>query len=70
MRIALTLEKLDLQRGGAEVATYRLIRELAERGHQVDILTTESVVDLPAACRLHPIRGDARRQFQRGFIQL
>jgi UDP-glucose:(heptosyl)LPS alpha-1,3-glucosyltransferase len=55
MRIALTLEKLDLKRGGAEVATYRLLQELAERGHQVDILTTASAIDLPAACRIRPI---------------
>ena len=48
MRIAITLEKLDLSRGGAEVATLRMIRELAERGHEVHVFTTSANVELPA----------------------
>ena len=47
MRIAITLEKLDLSRGGAEVATLRMIRELAGRGHEVHVLTTAANVELP-----------------------
>jgi UDP-glucose:(heptosyl)LPS alpha-1,3-glucosyltransferase len=47
MRLAVTLEKLDLTRGGAEVATLRLIRELAARGHEVHVLTTAATVELP-----------------------
>ena len=48
MRIAITLEKLDLTRGGAEAASLRMIRELAERGHEVHVLTTAANVELPA----------------------
>jgi UDP-glucose:(heptosyl)LPS alpha-1,3-glucosyltransferase len=55
MRFALTLEKLDLQRGGAEVATYRLLRELSERGHEVDLFTTGCAVELPPRCRLQTV---------------
>jgi len=47
MRIAITLEKLDLTRGGAEVATLRMIRELAARGHEVHVLTTAATMELP-----------------------
>ena len=47
MRIAITLEKLDLTRGGAEAATLRMIRELAVRGHEVHVLTTAAPVELP-----------------------
>ncbi len=55
MRFAITLEKLDPQRGGAEVATCRLLRELSERGHQVDIFTTASAIDLPPRCQIIPV---------------
>jgi UDP-glucose:(heptosyl)LPS alpha-1,3-glucosyltransferase len=56
MRIALSLEKLDPARGGAEVATCRLIQELAQRGHEVHILTTGSAIELPAGARLCLLR--------------
>jgi UDP-glucose:(heptosyl)LPS alpha-1,3-glucosyltransferase len=56
MRIALSLEKLDPARGGAEVATWRLIQELVKRGHEVHILTTGSALELPAGARLCLLR--------------
>jgi UDP-glucose:(heptosyl)LPS alpha-1,3-glucosyltransferase len=56
MRIALSLEKLDPARGGAEVATCRLIQELVTRGHEVHILTTGSAVEPPAGARLCLLR--------------
>ena len=55
MRLALTLEKLDLTRGGAEAATLRMIRELAERGHEVDVLTTAAMMELPRGVRVKTI---------------
>lgn len=58
MRLAITLEKLDLSRGGAEVATLRMIRELAGRGHEVHVLTTAANVELPAnvSVKIIPLR--------------
>lgn len=56
MRFAITLEKLDPQRGGAEVATCRLLRELSERGHRIDILTTACAIDLPPHCQVRPVQ--------------
>src|SRR5437870_10760800 len=56
MRIAITLEKFDLRRGGAEVATLRLVNELAVRGHQVHILTTAVDVELPPGTRTHLVQ--------------
>jgi len=51
MRIAITIPRLDPTRGGAEVATLRLIEELAQRGHQVDVLSCSCTVPLPAGGR-------------------
>jgi UDP-glucose:(heptosyl)LPS alpha-1,3-glucosyltransferase len=52
MRIAVTIEELDPARGGAEGATVRLIRGLAERGHEVHVLTRRCAVELPATIHL------------------
>jgi UDP-glucose:(heptosyl)LPS alpha-1,3-glucosyltransferase len=57
MRIAVTIEELDPRRGGAEVATVRLIRELCERGHEVHVLTRRCAVPVPAT--IHIISGNS-----------
>lgn len=57
MRIAVTIEELDPQRGGAEGATVRLIRGLAERGHEVHVLTRRCAIELPATIQL--VGGDS-----------
>ena len=56
MRIALTLEKLDPNRGGAEVATCRLVRELSQRGHEVHLFTTAVAIELPPGVQVHLLR--------------
>ncbi len=57
MRIAVTIEELDPRRGGAEGATVRLIRGLAERGHEVHVLTRRCAVDVPA--KVHLVGGES-----------
>ncbi|HXG49749.1 MAG TPA: glycosyltransferase family 4 protein, partial [Methylomirabilota bacterium] len=56
MRFTITLERFDLARGGAEVATLRLVRELAARGHQVHLITSGVAVELPAGVTVELIR--------------
>jgi UDP-glucose:(heptosyl)LPS alpha-1,3-glucosyltransferase len=51
MRLAITIEKLDLRRGGAEGAAAWLIEQLAGRGHEVHVLTRDLSVDLPLGVR-------------------
>jgi UDP-glucose:(heptosyl)LPS alpha-1,3-glucosyltransferase len=57
MRIAVTIEQLDPRRGGAEGASVRLIRSLAERGHDVHVLTRRCAVEVPAT--IHIIGADS-----------
>jgi UDP-glucose:(heptosyl)LPS alpha-1,3-glucosyltransferase len=59
MRIAVTIERLDVRRGGAEVATARLIEQLVRRGHEVHLLAREiRHDDIPTGVHTHmfPIR--------------
>jgi UDP-glucose:(heptosyl)LPS alpha-1,3-glucosyltransferase len=56
VKIAVTIEKLDLRRGGAEGATAWLIRQLAEHGHEVHIFSRDAQVDLPLGVRFREIR--------------
>jgi UDP-glucose:(heptosyl)LPS alpha-1,3-glucosyltransferase len=56
MRLALTIERLDLARGGAEVAGLRLIEELVRRGHQVCVMTEAVVPPLPEGVEVERIR--------------
>lgn len=56
MRLALTIERLDLARGGAEVAGLRLIEELVRRGHQVCVMTEAVVPPLPEGVEVEHIR--------------
>lgn len=56
MRVAITLEKFDLLRGGAEVAALRLVKELAARGHELHIVTTAVDVELPVGAQTHLIK--------------
>jgi UDP-glucose:(heptosyl)LPS alpha-1,3-glucosyltransferase len=60
MRIAITIEELDTRRGGAEVATLRLIGQLAQRGHEVHVLTRRLAVTLPPGAQAHLVGGDSR----------
>ena len=55
VRIAITIEKLDTRRGGAEVNTMRLIQQLVARGHEVHVLTESVAAELPANVQVHPI---------------
>jgi UDP-glucose:(heptosyl)LPS alpha-1,3-glucosyltransferase len=55
MRLALTIERLDLARGGAEVAGLRLIEELVRRGHQVCVMTEAVVPTLPEGVEVERI---------------
>jgi len=55
MRIALTIERLNPRRGGAEIATLRATEELVARGHNVDILTCECGAPLPAGATYVPL---------------
>lgn len=55
MRIAVTIERLDIRRGGAEVGAMRLIQGLVERGHEVHLLTEASLEPLPANVQVHRI---------------
>lgn len=56
MRIAITIEKLDVRRGGAEVNTVRLVNQLIARGHEVHLLTESVNAELPAGVHVHPIQ--------------
>lgn len=56
MRVAITLEKFDLLRGGAEVATLNLVNELAAHGHELHIVTTANAVELPVGTNVHLVR--------------
>src|SRR5262245_26112680 len=60
MRIAITLEKFDLLRGGAEVATLNLVNELAARGHKLHVVTTSVAVGLPAGAKVHLVKVPSR----------
>jgi UDP-glucose:(heptosyl)LPS alpha-1,3-glucosyltransferase len=68
VRIAITIEKLDVRRGGAEVNTVRLIRQLVARGHEVHLFTESVNAELPAGVVIHPVpvrsRLVARRQWK------
>lgn len=56
MRIAVTIERLDVRRGGAEVGALRLIRGLVSHGHEVHLLTEAAVEALPDSVQVHLIR--------------
>lgn len=56
MRIAVTIERLDPRRGGAEVATARLISQLTRRGHEVSVLARELTIELPAGAAFEKVR--------------
>jgi UDP-glucose:(heptosyl)LPS alpha-1,3-glucosyltransferase len=56
MKIGITIEKLDLRRGGAEGAALWLIGELARRGHVVHVLARDVSVDLPLGVRFRQLR--------------
>jgi UDP-glucose:(heptosyl)LPS alpha-1,3-glucosyltransferase len=51
--MAVTIENLDVRRGGAEVATLRLVRQLAARGHEVHLLTRACREELPVGVTVH-----------------
>jgi UDP-glucose:(heptosyl)LPS alpha-1,3-glucosyltransferase len=55
VRIAITIEKLDTRRGGAEINAARLIQQLVARGHEVHVLTESVAAELPASVQVHPI---------------
>jgi UDP-glucose:(heptosyl)LPS alpha-1,3-glucosyltransferase len=55
MRLAISIEVLDLRRGGAEIATARLIEALSKRGHEVHVLTRSVGCELPAGVKFHRI---------------
>jgi UDP-glucose:(heptosyl)LPS alpha-1,3-glucosyltransferase len=56
MRIAVTIERLDTRRGGAEVGAVRLINGLVARGHEVHLLTEAVLEPLPPGVQVHLIR--------------
>ena len=41
MRIGLVVEQFDPLRGGLEQWTYRLVEKLAERGHEIHVVSRE-----------------------------
>lgn len=64
MKIAIVIERFEPWRGGAETSTNEITRLLAERGHDVHVITTSTmpspphltVHQIPAARLLRPLR--------------
>ncbi len=55
LKIVITIENLDLRRGGAEAATARLVRHLSERNHEVVIVARHVRLELPPRVQFQPI---------------
>lgn len=71
MKLAIVIESIDPQRGGAETSTLQFVRHLAHRGHQVHVVTTTHVPSSPTMA-LHPIgtEGTTRSSRTTQFLRL